>query len=274
MSPLTVCIQQFDINITANTKRGMRIFDWIAKLNKTSPFKKYNEKYTGWFMSYFASVFVPLYLIFGYVMVSIVIWFTITNWNDISQNALFLPMIFTIASLGIITSFLSYRFYAKVIGIKSSIVLPFFALIYAFQALPHIIKHWFLAYIKSKYSTFNATSSPKRNFGNNSFIEKIKSIYSSLIGLIISAIFLALFNFEFYQFNLIHSNLLIFIFIDMLLAILFLAFFSEIFLFLLSFISDKKYNPKNYIYVKNDTIKFKKIKDKFYASHRHFTRIC
>jgi hypothetical protein len=27
MSPLTVCIQQFDINITANTKRGMRIFD-------------------------------------------------------------------------------------------------------------------------------------------------------------------------------------------------------------------------------------------------------
>ena len=274
-SPLTVCTQAYDVSIHAHYKRVMRVNEWVIKLDKTRPFKLYNEKHRVWFMKYFILLYIPFIYILVFLVISGVPWLCVNFWDSLTQCKLFYPFVITLASLiviwFIVDFIFTYRLFRK---FKDTWIFILIRPIYYLGYVLYILKHWCRAAILSKYSDFKSNS-PKR-IARTSFMMKFRQLRFDLFSFVLFGLCFGIFVFCFIQFDLVNKNLFIFILFTEFFGLFTIAFLSILLMHIMSWIpADKNFDPLSLKDLKYDN-KFtqsKKIINRFYKQHPEFKRV-
>jgi hypothetical protein len=152
---------------------------------------------------------------------------------------------------------------------------PFIQVTHALALFPYLLKHWFLAFVRSRYSNFlQGTQKNPVLYQNNFFKQIRKIIYEFFIFLFFVGSLIS-FNILFIHFNLMWQYLWLYIGFNFVFGTFAFSFLCAIFLFLISFISNNKsYDANHFVYVTNKVLLKEKIKNKFYNDFKHLKRLC
>lgn len=275
LSPLSVCLQEFDKTFDASITRRMRIFDWSIALAKHNPFANFNYGYLKWFISIFILLFLPIFIMSSLVALSFLIWSVIVYRDLIYASCLFWPLIGMIVLFVFSNYLLNGWLVNKIIGKKRSFF-SIFGTIHVITMIPYWLIHWFKATILSKYSDFTTTSSSSHsdiNFLHSKKTKKNKFKICVFISFLF-VIALALFNLMFAIYDLYTHYLWIAVFYNVFFGFFMLCMVLIIFQKILSCIkwNSKKYSPDKFIYYSNDFVSGKKIKERFYSKNNDLSR--
>ena len=266
--PITCSLYQNDQTSRHFFKRILRIYDWkIQWWKKEKPFKWHNEKYQSWFLNGLSCFFKPFYFLIAIILFSVLFYIFWNYWAIIRDQKIFLiSVIVQLFCIAFYYSVSTFWWASKINkGFLNNFLYSIFTVLYSLGFVQKMIYHFVKTVFFNKYSEFGG--SPKRKIDNRILRANNECLINYLL-LFIYAIFLVILNTTFYYLNLINSLLYLFILLNLFFGIFFLSNFSIIILANLSCIVwDKNYDPMKFIYVKNDFLKFKKIKNEYYAKN-------
>lgn len=256
--PIAPSGQAFDKNVYKYIDRFMRVNDWSVCLAREHGYKKYNEKYTPWFNGILQKYLKPLTWILAISVVVLLSWL-IWSWsNELLKNVMFLYILGVILGTTICSLLCNNiidctrktscnKFWFLWIILK-----PLFTI----SAFPNSVVHWFKSCILHKYSSFGGSNQKSKRKNPN-----LNKLFTSIFGVLITSILLATLILVFILkigFNNKYYNLG-FLFGVVCFGVFFLAFLSQLVLYILSLIkTNSSYNPKDFIKPR-DFYKFKTI---------------
>lgn len=247
VSPLNVAMQSFDKTIWHNLNRISRLFTWGIKYQKEQHFIKYNVKYDKQNNTEFATLFLGVFFILGFIISGVFLSILVINWKIVINNPLLVVFILNILINLIIVLIIKGYFLSKITKtdkIKKTFLQPF----YGICLLTWLIFYWIDSLFFNKYKSFDRKITKIKN----------KWIYLSIFAV---AIVSTLFNFLFFYFGIDKFNenyFFLFVFTNMILG--YFLFFN-ISLLILTWCghikSNINYNKKDFVYCSNTYCNFR-----------------